>query len=463
MTSLNGVYDQDTGTTAYSVIWYSLLGNRTATGTVDLAANENYLTSAPGGWVTTTSDTEAGTTTLTYHGTNGSSRSLGTLAQTGASEPVCDEESVVVTAATYPSSAAIVRIPFDGSGPVIVRTESLDADPAPWPRALSVDGDDVLGIVTPQHGWEPSPVGRVEVWHHDGTTTTPVVTAPEGSRVEGGAVGPDGVLVCLSHPDLSGGCDGRFFPTTGPPTQGELPESGLFWRTSGGFIQGCNGASGTCVDLYRITTPGLAVNTLYRARQPLDIGRWGGADRYAVAAKISAESFTPGSLVFLASGTGFADALAVGGPGRQDRCTHPAHHPRPDAGRHRGRAAPAHPVTDLGRRGPGRGLRCRLPQGPDAGNRRGPDRRRRPLRRRGGGEQAVLPGRLGHRLRRVRRELPGRTGRRVPGRSAGGPDPADPLRQPASRNAGRAEAAVAAPDRRRRWLGLPSGRQSSRP
>jgi putative cell wall-binding protein len=315
VTSLNAVYDQDTGTTDNHVIWYSLLGNRTATGTVDLGADENYLTSAPGGWVTTTSDTEAGTTAVTFHGTDGSSRSLGSLDHTGASEPVCDEESVVVTASTYPSSVSIVRIPFDGSGPVELRAESMEADPAPWLRALSVDGDDVIGTVTPQQGWEPSPVGRIEVWHHDGATTTPLVTAPEGSRVEGGAVGPDGVLVCLSHPDLSGGCDGRFFPTSGTATQGELPESGLFWPTPDGFLQGCTGTNGSCVHLYAITVPDLDVSTLYRGRQPLDIGRWGGADRYAVAAKVSAESFSPGGVVFLASGTGFADALSVGAQG----------------------------------------------------------------------------------------------------------------------------------------------------
>ena len=108
VTSLNSVYDQDAGTTANSVIWYSLLGNHTATGTVALKANENLLTSAPGGWVTSTSDPDAGTTTLTYRGTNGSARSLGTIDQMGAGESVCD------------SSVSLVRFPFDGSGPVVL-------------------------------------------------------------------------------------------------------------------------------------------------------------------------------------------------------------------------------------------------------------------------------------------------------------------------------------------------------
>lgn len=317
VTSLDAVYDEESGTTTNHVLWYSMLGSRAGSGAVTLAADEYLLSSAPGGWVTTTSDPESAKTTLTYHGTDGSTRSLGTVAELSVGQSVCDEASIVVAASTYPTSVSLVRVPFDGSGPVTLRAASVDEGGFHQLQALSVDGNRVLAVATPQDHFEAQPSGPAEVWRLAGRTADPVLTAPEGSRVEGGAISADGVLVCLTHPDLSQGCDTRYHPASGSPTQGELPQSGLFWPTVGGFVQGCTGAYGGCVHLYRVSTPSLAVSTLYRGRQPLDIGRWGGADRYAVAATVSAESFSASSIagVFLTSGTGFADALAVGAQG----------------------------------------------------------------------------------------------------------------------------------------------------
>ena len=262
-------------------------------------------------------------------------------------------------------------IPFDGSGPVVVRTESTgDADFAPSSRALSVDGDRRARHRRHRRtAWEPPPSGRVEVWRYDGTTRTAVVTAPEGSRVEGGAIGPDGVLVCLTHPDQSRGCDTRYFPTTGAPSTGELPQSGLFWRTAGGFVQGCDGElAAPASHLYRVTTPDLdGLHPLPRRASRSTSGAGAESDRYAVAANVSTEVVLRQQHRRRLPGLGhrLRRRPVRRRPGRPDRRTHPAHHPRPDAGRHRGRSAPAHPVADLGRRGHRRGLRRRLPQGPD--------------------------------------------------------------------------------------------------
>lgn len=54
------------------------------------------------------------------------------------------------------------------------------------------------------------------------------------------------------------------------------------------------------------------VLTALRAYTAGEVSRIGGADRYATAADLSRASFSPGvPLVFLATGLGFADALAA--------------------------------------------------------------------------------------------------------------------------------------------------------
>lgn len=295
-----------------TVYWYSATG--TAAGSAEMGT-VSVVSAAPGGWVTASSVTveERTETALLLHSTDGSTRSLGTLPGRLEGSPVCDARSLVMASRTT-QDTRVVRIPFDGSGVVVV--DQRPATSAEWDALtpLGVDGSSVVWTRMPtDNNWTQSPS---EVWRTSANGPLRLAASPSAEiRLVGAAIGPRGVLVCWPGGATIQGCRAVVYPPTGTSVTFEAPETSFFWPTSSGFVAACDSnASSRCAGLHQITFPGPTLRQVWQPRMPVGIVRWSGTNRYGTAADIIMNNYGPltSSGGILASGESFPDALSAG-------------------------------------------------------------------------------------------------------------------------------------------------------
>ena len=301
-------YCADTATALYPdaigdrrvVRWWSVPGSASGRTTLEGL----FLASAPDGWVSL-----VGRELLLY-GTDGSSRSLGTLPSARLGATVCDESAILVEI----DETSLVRVPFDGSGPVTVRTVPRGEKVV---QALAIDGDVTLAASTRDDGIPddgPFTVERIE-----GTTVTDVLSPGTDQGVQAAAVLGDATLVCLTRRDHRPGCEAHLVTPSGTTTTA-LPETSFLAPSgSGATFLDCSSVYDECLGLGRVAAGDLVSDTLYRAGSPLMLRRWSGDNRYEVAAEVAEETavrYGPGTMtMYLAAGHAFADSLSVGSPG----------------------------------------------------------------------------------------------------------------------------------------------------
>ncbi|MBR7742892.1 cell wall-binding repeat-containing protein [Phycicoccus sp. BSK3Z-2] len=288
------------------VLWYSLTSDDSGTAPVP---EGRVLSAAPGGWVVGVG-ADDGTEHLVLVRTDGSRTELGSV-EGSVVKSACDASALVVGTDRPGVATAVVRVPFDGTGPAVLRSEPYDGDVRTALRPYAVNGASSLVLT---YGYDTA-TGRT-IWpavvdRYDGALRSPVVELPTGVGMDSAAVSPDSSFVCLRVSPV--GCEAHHVPVDGPGTTRHLP----IGQTSAGFVGdgfvlGCAPPVDVCDGLYRLTVPDLEVNRVYRTTTPLPVTRWSGRNRYAVAAEISRQATGSPDTVYLASGRSFADSLSVG-------------------------------------------------------------------------------------------------------------------------------------------------------
>ncbi|WP_460967036.1 cell wall-binding repeat-containing protein [Pedococcus soli] len=312
ITSTHYTQDPATGRSSATVDWWSVTS--TAHGTADVGEVQ-VVSAAAGGWITssTTTTDSATSTTLRFHGRNGLTRFLATVPGRLTGSTACGGASLIVATHDWAKDTRLVQVPLDGTAPVTVDQRPATADAWEDLTPLGVSGNllawtrmatDSNFTQSPREVFRSSPQGPVRV-----------AVAPDAQTpIEGGAIGPLGVLVCWPKADRSQGCDAVLYPETGAPVHVETPQTGSFWARENGFVAACSGTYGGCVGLHTIIFPGPTVRQVWTPRQPISIQRWSGKNRYGTSADIIMNNYGPltSSNGILASGESFPDVLGAG-------------------------------------------------------------------------------------------------------------------------------------------------------